>query len=107
MDFVLGKISQFLREYVREISVALVATILALYGGYINDGVKSLMKNHHFLFRFMVFVLLCAFGYGAISVYAAHFVRLLLLQLSDLWLAPIIVLCFLIIGLLAERKRKI
>jgi len=40
MDFVLGKISQFLREYVREISVALVATILALYGGYINDGVN-------------------------------------------------------------------
>lgn len=107
MDFILGKISQFLREYVREISVALVATVLALYGGYINDAVKSLMKSHHFVFRFMVFVLLCAFGYGAISIYAARFVRLLLLQLGDFWLAPVIVFSFLVVGLLAERKRKI
>jgi hypothetical protein len=107
MDFLVERLSQFMRDYLREISVALMATVLALYGGYINDGVKSLLKNYHFIVRFMVFVLLCAFGYGALSVYAARFVKLLLLQLNDLWLAPVVTASFLIIGLLAEHKKKI
>jgi hypothetical protein len=55
----------------------------------------------------MVFVLLCAFGYGALSIYAAKFVKMLLGQLDNLWLAPVIVVSFLVIGLLAEHKRKI
>lgn len=107
MDILVERLSQFMRNYLREISVALIATVLALYGGYINEAVKSLLKSYHFIVRFMVFVLLCAFGYGALSIYAAKFVRLLLAQLSNLWLAPVIVASFLIIGLLAEHKRKI
>jgi hypothetical protein len=107
MELLVAKLSEFMREYLREISGALVATFLALYGGYINDWVKTLLKNYHFIARFSVFVLLCAFGYGAISVYAAATVRVLLRQLTNLWLAPIIILCFLAIGLLAEKKKKI
>jgi hypothetical protein len=107
MELLVVKLSQFMREYLREISGALVATFLALYGGYINEWVKSLMKNYHFLARFAVFVLLCAFGYGALSVYTAVFVKGLLRQFTDLWLAPVIILCFLAIGLLAEEKKKI
>ena len=107
MGFLVEGMSQFIRPYVREISLALIATILALYGSYINDAVKSLMKNYHFIVRFSVFVLLCAFGYGALSVYAAKFVKLLLLHINDLWLAPMVIVSFLLIGLLAEHKKKI
>ena len=107
MDVLVERLSQFMREYLRQISVALIATVLALYGGYINDAVKSLLKNYHFIVRFMVFVLLCAFGYGALSIYAAKFARMLLGELDNLWLAPVIVVSFLVIGLLAEHKKKI
>jgi hypothetical protein len=107
MESLIADLSQFMRKYLHEISAALVATFLALYGGYINEWMKSLMKNYHFIARFAVFVLLCAFGYGAISVYAALSVKLLLAQIADLWLAPTVVVCFLVIGLVAEKKRKI
>jgi hypothetical protein len=107
MGFLVEKVSQLMRDYMREISVALIATVLALYGNYVNEAVKSLMKSHHFIARFTVFVLLCAFGYGALSVYTARFVRLLMSHLSDLWLAPVVIVSFLLVGLLAEHKRKI
>jgi hypothetical protein len=107
MDFLVERLSQFMRGYLPQISVAMIATVLALYGGYINDAVKSLLKSHHFIIRFVVFVLLCAFGYGALSIYAAKVVKMLLSQIHDLWLAPVIVVSFIVIGLLAEHKRKI
>jgi len=107
MELFVGRLSEFMRQYLSQISTALVATLLALYGGYMNEAAKKAMKNLHFLVRFMVFVLLCAFGYGAFSLLIARALREILGGVGGLYLAPIIVAAFFMLGLLAEKKNKI
>jgi len=89
------------------ISMALVATILIIYGNNINSAIKKQVSSTPFLVRFSVFVALCAFGYAAASILLAKFVKILLRGLPDEYLAPFIIVLFLIEGLLAERKEQI
>lgn len=107
MQEFIAKFSGLLRDYLPQISTAIVATLLALYGGYINDGVKKSTKALNFLVRFCIFVFLCAFGYGMLGLFAARLVRELLLQLHPMYLAPVILGAFVILGVLADQKRKI
>ena len=52
----------------------------------------------------MTFVLVCAVGYGMLSILLAKCVTTLLCQLSNAVLSPVVIMAFVIIGFIAERK---
>ena len=95
------------RRYLEEIGFAFFATLLAVYGQDINRAVRTRIREYHFLLRTLIFVFLCAFGYGwLILVIAPQLAGLL--KLAPLRLLPLIVIIlFVLLGILAERKRKI
>lgn len=97
----------FLRPHLRETSVALVATVLVIYGGNINSAIKQQIQGLNIVFRLLIFIAVCAFGYGAATVFFAYLVRLLLADLSPMSLVIAIVGFFTIVGILAERKKQI
>ncbi|MFW5858249.1 MAG: DUF3392 domain-containing protein [Planctomycetota bacterium] len=100
-------LSQVLRPHLGEVAMALVATLLVVYGNEINAAVKRRVIAWPFVVRLAVFVLLCAVGYGAIIIFVSPLVAKGLARLGGVWLAPLVAAAFLVVGILAERKRQV
>ena len=98
-------LSAFLRPHLHQVALSLAATILFLYGEQIHGVVKGLIKELHFIFRLVILVLVCAFGYGTIAYAFSKFCEAGLRELDSLYLSPVVIGLFLLIGLLAERKK--
>lgn len=96
----------YLKPYTLQVSVALVATLLVIYGNVINRGVRLLIRPYPMVLRISVFVLLCTVGYGALTVWCAGQLQVLLGMIPDVVLGPTVVLAFIILGFLAERFHK-
>ncbi|MCU7554649.1 DUF3392 domain-containing protein [Alteromonas sp. ASW11-19] len=107
MIAVLGQLSQWLSQYYSELSLMLMATILVVYGDVINKHVKRVVSSWHFTLRTLAFVLLCAFGYGFMTLYGAPFVLHIIKYLPWHLQGIGFIAAFVLIGALAERRRYI
>ena len=99
--------SQWLYPYLGEISLAIMATLLVIYGNSINRMVKRQTHELHFIFRTSIFILLCTFGYGALLVFFTPILGKWLANLGMIYLGPFIVGVFITLGVMAERKNHI
>lgn len=99
--------SRGMRPYLPQVALAITSTVLAIYGGDINKAVKDAVKSYPFIARLAVFVMLVAFGYGAINLLVSHWLAQLMGLFGNFWLMPITVTVFLLLGLLAEEKNQI
>jgi hypothetical protein len=104
---VLTQISQWMQPYYSEIALTILATILVVYGDVFNKHIKRMISPYHFIIRTTVFVLICAFGYGLLVVFATPYVKQLILWIPDLYRGVTVVLVFLLLGYLAEHRRYI
>lgn len=97
--------SELIRPHLAKVAMSLAATILFLYGSQVHDMVKGLIKDLHFLLRLIILVLVCAFGYGVLAYGFTRLCEAGLKLLDDMLLAPVVIGLFLLIGLLAEKKK--
>lgn len=104
---VLLALADWIRPHSGNVALALIATLLVVYGDDINSAVKKQLRPYPYVIRLVGFVVLCAFGYGALTVYATPLIEQLISKIPGLYLAPAVVLLFLLVGLLAERRRQI
>lgn len=95
------------RPYVRDIALAMVATCLVVFGDDINRAVRRQIAHLHFIWRTSIFILLCAFGYGALTIFLTPVVAKQLAKLSNIWLPWLCLVIFIILGSLAQRKRQL
>ena len=98
-------VSQWMRPRLVTICTALVATVFIIYGGNLNRFVRSVVRRWHFMLRLLAFVLVCAFGYGFLTIFLGSVLARGLGGLTDGVLFPVVLVCFLIVGVLAEQKR--
>tara|TARA_Y100000588_G_C14106926_1_gene861270 strand:+ start:549 stop:962 length:414 start_codon:yes stop_codon:yes gene_type:complete len=96
--------SDWARPHLNQISTIFTTALLVIYGDYINRAVKNRFRQHHFLVRTLAFIALCSLGYGLLTTLITPSATRLLLLLGDRYLAPTIVLAFVVLGFLAERK---
>lgn len=94
------------RQHLGEIALALVATLLVIYGDDLNRFVKRQLRTYPRLVRLIGFVLMCAFGYGALTVLFTPILASWLAMVNTRWLAPLVAGVFLLVGWLAERKHQ-
>ena len=99
-------ISGWMRPYLAQIAMAIVATLLVVYGSEVNRFVKKRVQRYPFLLRLLIFVLLCMVGYGLLLVAGSMGLAWLLSQVKNQALCIVVVLLFLVIGFLAERKNQ-
>ncbi|MGF1694574.1 DUF3392 domain-containing protein [Vibrio kyushuensis] len=105
-DF-LAPIGSYLSPYMFEISTALIACMLVVFGAEINRIVRHTLRTQHFLIRTIVFILINAFGYGLIIVKATPYLSRTLSGLNSGMMFSIVLVSFIIIGLWAQRNRQI
>ncbi|KGY12166.1 membrane protein [Vibrio tubiashii] len=106
MDY-LNLLGGYLRPYLTEISTALIACTLVMAGGEINAMLRRILRNSNFALRTVAFVLINAFGYGLIIVKATPYLSRTLGELEAGIMLAIILFCFTLIGLWAQRNRQI
>jgi hypothetical protein len=87
--------------------LTILATILVVYGDVFNKHIKRMISPYHFVIRTLVFVLVCAFGYGLLVVFATPYLKMLILLIPLMYRGLTVVLVFLILGYLAEHRRYI
>ena len=103
----LSQLSQWMQPYYSEISLTILATILVVYGDVINKHIKRMISPYHFVIRTAVFVLICAFGYGLLIIFATPYVKQLILWVPHLYRGLVVLVVFLVLGYLAEHRRYI
>ncbi|EGA70362.1 hypothetical protein VISI1226_22370 [Vibrio sinaloensis DSM 21326] len=103
----LSPAGQLLLPYVSEIATALVACLLVMAGGEINRLLRGALRNHNFVIRTVVFILINAFGYGLIIVKATPYLARTLADLHAGIMFAIVIVSFIVIGTWAQRNRQI
>lgn len=107
-DFV-NQIELFLRSWalghLNQITTALTASLLVIFGDDVIRIVKNQVRHYHFLIRMTAFVLFCAFGFGALSVFIVPGLASLLRYMGDQYLVLTVVGAFVWIGWMAERRK--
>lgn len=110
MDFILElnrQLTSLMRPYFAEISLAIVATCLVVYGDALNKALKRFVYRWHFLLRVLVFILMCTFGYGLLTIWLQPFIESLLRQIPMNYQAVFVIVTFSFLGVMAERKRHL
>ena len=106
---ILGRFSDWIgtNGYLIEISLAQIATVLVIYGAEIARYFRKLLKDNPFFIRVTGFILLNAFGFGIVTVFGGRLLTMFYGELSRVIRMPVIFSVFILIGVLAERKRQI
>ncbi len=101
------QLSQWLYPWIGEIAMAIMATILVIYGETVNRLFKRQISGLHFIFRTILFILLCTFGYGALLIYVTPMLAKLLASMGMIYLGPLVLGVFIALGVIAEKKNRI
>ena len=107
MDLVLDLIatlSHWCRAHLHNISLAILATLFVLFGPGINAWVQRSISSFNFFLRTLIFVLVCAVGYGLAIVFLTPWLAQGLGYFNNFTLAPVLLLVFFLIGVLADRS---
>lgn len=97
-------LSQWSRSHLSDISMALMAATLVLAGPHVNRWLRRQTATLNFIFRTLIFILVCAIGYGVAMIYLTPQLKLLLAQLNNYTLFPVLLVLFALIGIFADRN---
>ena len=99
-------LSEWIRPHLQPVAMAMVATILVVFGGEINRWVRKSVRKHNFFVRLLVFILVCGAGYGLATVLLTKLLANILGSIGDHYLAIVVALIFVALGLVAEERNQ-
>lgn len=102
----LAQVGGLLYPWLDEISTAIVACLLIVFGSDINRWLTRRLSGRSFILRTIVFVLVNAFGYGLLIVTLSPFIAKNMAQISAHWLLLIVISIFVFIGVWAQKHRQ-
>jgi len=102
-----SELGQWFRSYQYESALAIVATVLVIFGNDINNAIKQMIKKQHFIVRTFVFVLVCAIGYGLVTVWLTNFLSQLLTSIPNSYVVLVVLVVFIALGMYAQKQRHI
>ncbi|MDO6427728.1 DUF3392 domain-containing protein [Thalassotalea sp. 1_MG-2023] len=103
----LTSLGQWFRPYQYQTALAIIATILVLFGNDINGALKHMIRKQHFVVRTLVFIVVCAFGYGLLTVWLTALLAKQLSSIPTVYIVPSVVLIFVVLGIYAQKQRHI
>ncbi|SDU30471.1 Protein of unknown function [Pseudomonas pohangensis] len=99
----LTDLSRWSRGHLSEIALAIMATLLVLFGPGINNAIRRSIGGLNFFLRTLLFVLVCVAGYGLAIIFLSPWLANALGYFNNYTLAPVLLLVFFLIGVLADR----
>lgn len=102
-DLVLSA-SKWSRLHLSDISLAIIASALVLFGPTLNTWVRGQIGHMNTAIRTLCFALVCTVGYGATMIYLPPVLVNSFAHLNNYTLAPVLLMIFILIGILADRN---
>lgn len=103
----LNELGLMVRPHLFQIASMIVATLLVIYGNEVNLVIKRQISGLHFIIRALIFVFVCAFGYGYLLIWFTPILSSWLHQVPLHLIAPVTAAILLTLGILAERKKQL
>lgn len=107
LDVMLQPLAEWYLPYRTQCAMAIIATLLVLYGADINNAIKRMIAPMHFALRTLVFILVCAFGYGMLTALLTPLLAQQIAKLPNIYEAPAIFGFFVALGTVAQKQRQI
>jgi hypothetical protein len=107
METVLIEAGRWFRPFQFQTAMAIIATLLVVFGQDINLAVKRVIGKQHLIIRTLIFVLVCAFGYGLLTVWLTGVLAQQLYRIPDIYIVPFVVTIFITLGIYAQKHRHI
>jgi len=107
MNELLIESGQWFRNYQYQSAMAIVATLLVIFGNDINLIIKKAVAKQHLLIRSLTFVIVCAFGYGLLTVWLTGLLAQQLARIPSLYILPSIIGIFFLLALYAQKQKHI
>jgi len=107
MNELLIESGQWFRSYQYQSAMAIVATLLVIFGNDINLLVKRAVSKQHLIIRSLVFICVCAFGYGLLTIWLTGLLAQQLAKIPSLYVMPSIVTVFVLLALYAQKQKHI
>jgi len=107
MNELLQPVADWFIPYRSQCAMAIIATLLVLYGGDINNAIKRMIAPMHFALRTVIFILVCAFGYGMFTVWLTPILAQQIARLPNVYEAPAVLAFFVVLGAIAQKQRQI
>lgn len=101
------ELGQWFRSYQYQCALAIIATVLVIFGNDINNAIKYLLRKQHFVIRTIAFIVVCALGYGLATVWLTGLLSEQLGKISNLFIVPVVTFIFIGLGLYAQKQRHI
>jgi undecaprenyl pyrophosphate phosphatase UppP len=102
-----NELGQWCRPYQYQVALAIIATLLVVFGNDINGSIKKMLSKQHFIVRIVIFILICTFGYGLLTVWLTNLLAAQLASIPTVYLAPTISGTFILLALYAQKQRHI
>jgi hypothetical protein len=103
----LNPIGQWIQPFLGDIALAIVAALLVIYGNDINRVVKRAVGKKPLVIRFLAFVALCTIGYGFLTVNITQWLAKGMARIPLAYLPIAVLLSFIALAMLAERKNQV
>ena len=103
----LAAFNQFVVSHLQVIVWALVATMMMLYGAHLNQRLRRFLRPLPWMLRILAFIFICGVGYGWLSLAIVDVLVSLMGNLRPIMISLVLFVCFLSVGVLAERRRMI
>ena len=97
-------LSRWCRGHLGEIALALLATLLVLFGPSLNAWWQRTIGGLNFVLRTLLFVVFCALVYGFGLVFTAPWLAKGLAYFKNYTPAPVVLVAFLLLGVAADRR---
>lgn len=107
MTELLIEVGQWFRGYQYQTALAIVATVLVIFGNDINNVVRRLVSKQHFIVRCLTFVAVCAFGYGLLTIWLTKLLAQQFALVPTHYIFPLVLAIFLLLGAYAQKHRHI
>ena len=99
-------LADVMRPHSSEIALAMVATLLGIFGDHFNRALKLLVRKQPIWLRVSAFIGLCSVGYGVLSVWLTPILSNFLQNQGSVVYVVTVIGSFLTVGILAERFQK-
>lgn len=103
----LNQLGAYLTPYLSDVSTALIACLLVMFGSNINRAMRAGLAGQHFIIRTIAFIALNAFGYGLVIIKVSPLLSDSLQQLEPGLTFGLVLTAFMFIGGWAQRHRQV
>ena len=103
LDLIIS-LSRWCRGHLSEIALALLATLLVLFGPHLNAWLQRTIGGLNFVLRTLLFVVFCALVSGFGLVFTSPWLAQGLAYFNNYTLAPVVLVAFLLLGVAADRR---